>query len=161
MPIPIALRKHCNWDLSFDEIGHQALNSKIINLHITTHDGGAVVIKKEFNCLGLQATCKAREIPRTGPDSNVHGDIYICTKDVCPRSRAFNAGSVIVLDNSSAHGGNVDAVVFHFIKDKVRTSGNGKFNTYKEYLSRNIAFASLVADSYCRIGAHALRVLCA
>ena len=56
------------------------------------------MIKKEFNSLGLQANCKARDIPRTGPDSNVHGYIYIHTNDTCPRSRAFNADSVIGLD---------------------------------------------------------------
>ena len=158
MPIPIAIREHCNWDSSFDEFGHQALNSKINNLRIPTHDVVAEVMKKEFHSLGIQATCKAREIPRTGPDSNVHGDIYIRTKDICPRSRAFNADSVIVLDNSLVHSGNVDAFGFHFIKDKVRSSENGKFNTYKDYRSRNVAFAPLVADSYGRIGAHALRV---
>ena len=157
------LRSAATWPPDFDLFGHQALNSSIENLRISTHDEVVRKMRTVLAQLGRTVTCRSRDIPRSGahPRPQQRGDIYISTPGLCQCQPTGPPSdhSRVVLDVSIVHSTTRSAATgFSFQKGEVSLTETRKVRTYEDnYGRRSLAFGPLIADSIGQIGSSALR----
>ena len=125
------LRAAAKWPPGFDLFGHQALNSSLENVRISTHDEVVRKMRSVLAQLGLTVTCKSKDIPRSGalPRPQQRGDIYISTPGLCqyPSTSSLSDLSRVVLDVSIVHSTTRSAASgFLFKKDKIHVAENHK-----------------------------------